>query len=98
MTTIADVAPAVQAMLAAGDSLVSFREAETVLRVSAETLKSWAVAGVFPALITPTGQWRTFRSFLTAVMNSARPGVPGNMRQVAAEWFAEHGSLPAVTP
>jgi hypothetical protein len=74
------------------DRLVPFTEAATTLSKQPETLKLWHDLGHLPAVKSPGGQWSTFKSFIDAVLASARPGHAGDIQEIARVWFAEHGT------
>lgn len=78
--------------LANGDRLVPFADAAGRLGKTPETLRKWHDEGHLPAVTSPGGQWATFESFITAVLASARPGLPGAIEDIARAWFAERAA------
>jgi hypothetical protein len=75
-----------------GDRLVPFTDAASRLGKTPETLRKWHDDGHLPAVTSPGGQWATFESFITAVLASPRPGLPGAIENIARAWFAERAA------
>jgi hypothetical protein len=75
------------------EQLVPVKQAARVLGRSSDAVRDWINAGVVPAIRTPGAQWSVYGSWLTAVLDSARPGVPGDMSKVTELWWADR--LPA---
>jgi hypothetical protein len=77
------------------DYLVPFPVAAATLGRSTDTLTGWLERGAVkvPAVELPGGRMSTFASWISAVLRSARPGVPGNLAEVTDAWWAEHDAL-----
>lgn len=73
------------------DKLVPVKRAARVLGWSAEAIRDWVNDGDVPAVRTPGGQLSLYASWLTAVLDSARPGRAGDMAEVSRQWWAERG-------
>lgn len=71
------------------DQLVRWSLAAEELGVSEDSLVAWHKAGHMPAVRTP-GLLCTYRSWLDAVMCSARPGKAGDIREVSRQWWEAH--------
>ena len=77
-------------VLQRADCLIPIGEASRLLGYSADTLRRWHDEGHMPAVITPGGQWSTYKSFIDAVLASARPKQAGSIEEIARDWFAAH--------
>jgi hypothetical protein len=75
------------------EQLVPVKAAARVLGRSSDAVRDWIADGLVPAVRTPGAQWSVYASWLTDVLNSARPGQPGDMNEVTRLWWAER--LPA---
>ena len=77
---------------ASGDQLVPFAEASVALGKTSDTLRQYHDDGHLPAVVSPGGQWSTYKSFIDAVLASARPKQAGDFAAIAREWFAAHSA------
>jgi hypothetical protein len=77
-----------------GSGLVPIADAAKHFRRSTWTLKRWYRDEVLPVVIIQ-GQWFVPESFLAMVTVSPQPGRAGQMKDIAAEWFAANSPAPA---
>ena len=73
------------------DQLVPVSRAARALGRSADAVRDWINAGLVPAVRTPGNQWSVYASWLAAVLESARPGIPGDMGEVTRLWWIAQG-------
>lgn len=78
----------------ATSDLVPIGAAARRLGRSPWTLKRWYAKELLPVVIIQ-GQWHVPESFLAMVAASPRPGRAGDMKTIAAEWFAANSPAPA---
>jgi hypothetical protein len=72
------------------ECLVSWGAAAVILGRSRKTLTNWADEINVPTVRTPGGHLSTYRSWLDAVLASARPGLAGDIAAVTDNWWAVH--------
>lgn len=80
------------------DWLVRWSAAAVTLGRAEETLTAWYENGLVPAVRSPGGKLSAHASWLYMVMNSARPGVAGEVIKVSQEWWALQAALQRVAP
>jgi len=73
------------------EQLMPVKTAARALGRSPDALRDWIADGLVPAVRTPGAQWSVYASWLTAVLDSARPGRPGDMTEVTRAWWADRG-------
>jgi hypothetical protein len=70
------------------ERLVPVKAAARVLGWSADAIREWVNGGDVPAVRTPGGQLSLYDSWLEDVLDSAQPGVTGDMAAVTERWYA----------
>lgn len=73
------------------DLLVPWSRAAEAMGVTPEQLREWHERYSVPAVTTPAGHWRAYRSWIDMVMRSARPGTSPNIADTTRLWWAERG-------
>jgi hypothetical protein len=73
------------------DQLLPVSRAAAGLGRSADALRDWISQGWVPAVQTPGGQWNVYASWMADVLDSARPGRPGDMAEVTRQWWLKRG-------
>jgi hypothetical protein len=69
------------------EQLVAWSTAARRLGRTPETLTEWFLDGHVPAVRSPTNQLLAYQSWLDDVLASPRPGVAGDMAEVARAWW-----------
>jgi hypothetical protein len=70
-----------------GEQLVAWSAAARRLGRTSDTLTEWYLDGHGPAVRSPTNQLLTYQSWVDDVLASPRPGVAGDMIEVARAWW-----------
>jgi hypothetical protein len=73
------------------DRLVPVKAAARVLGWSADAIRDWVNDGHVPAVRSPGGQLSLYGSWIGDVLDSASPGVIGDMAEVTRRWWADRG-------
>ena len=72
------------------DLLVPWSRAAEAMGVTSEQLREWHEKYGVPAVTTPAGHWRGYRSWIDMVLRSARPGQAPNIADVTEQWWRTH--------
>jgi hypothetical protein len=75
------------------DRLIRWKEAARLLGTTEDTLTSWAAFVSIPVVRTPHQFRQTYRSWVDAVLASARPGQDGDVAMATERWWSQrlHG-------